>query len=150
MKVSDQWVALHMECLKRGWVGERERRDTLSCTHYHSCLHLIRRPWEELGHSTPTPHQSLHKTRRLSGQPSVCVHHIYSVYTFHGVDHGLYVIDGPISIHVHVGGVVGREWDTAERTSLVQVENTHPLRGNKTPDFSTTVVPLGGRFTSAE
>ena len=46
---------------------------------------------------------------------------MYMTYTFSRIDNGMDVVYGTISVDVSVGGVVGREAETAERAALIQV-----------------------------
>ena len=47
----------------------------------------------------------------------VCVH-----CTVFGVHYGMDVVNDPVSIHVHMSGVIRREGDTAEWPSLVEMQ----------------------------
>ena len=49
------------------------------------------------------------------------------VCTVHGVDYSLNMVDGPIPIQVHVGGVIRGQGNTAQRSTLIQVQYIHTL-----------------------
>lgn len=52
----------------------------------------------------------------------VCVH-----FTVFGVHYGMDVVNDPVSIHVHMSGVIRGEGDTAEWPSLVEMQYVDTL-----------------------
>ena len=49
------------------------------------------------------------------------------MYTFSRIDNGMDVVYGTVSVDVSMGGVVGREAETAERAALIQVKHINTL-----------------------
>ena len=50
-----------------------------------------------------------------------------STHTFPRIDHSMDVVNSAISIDVSMGGVIGREAETAQRATLVQVQHINAL-----------------------
>ena len=58
--------------------------------------------------------------------------YMYNVHhTFSWVDHSMHVVYSPISVDVSVGGVVGREMEAAERSTLIQVKHNDALKSTQ-------------------
>ncbi len=151
MNVSLQWVALHTECLNRGWRGggvggcwakwRQYTRGWITGWRLPCCL----TPSRWLDHNSPLltpPPPQRNQLGRSHHRPiyGVCIH-VCTVYvnvyvekcththkhTFSRVDDSVDVVYIAITIDVSMRGVVRRESQAAEGSAQVQMEDVHTL-----------------------